>query len=217
MRRDCWNTIGVRGDRSCPELQAHVHCHNCPMFLAAAQSLLDRELPPADLAAHTLYFARPKPEDEQHTQSVLVFRVRGEWLALAMAVVKEVADVRPIHTLPHRRSGAVLGIANVRGELLTCISLEQLLGLAGAPSTPADASPARRRLLVIRRQAVRAVCPVDEVHGIHRVRARELQEVPATVGRGAGSHSKAVLAWQRRAVGLLDELALFAAVDRSLE
>jgi len=216
VSRDCWNTIGVRGDRSCPELQTHIHCHNCPVFLSAAQALLDRDLTATDLAAHTAYFAKPKNEDAQHTQSVLVFRVRGEWLALPMPVVKEVADARPIHTLPHRRGGAVLGVANVRGELVTCVSIEQLLGLGSAQSTPLEAARAQARLLVIRRQGVRAVCPVDEVHGIHRVRDRELQEVPATVGRGASGHSKAVLSWQGRSVGLLDEQALFAAVQRSL-
>ena len=213
MSRDCWNIAGVRGDRSCPELKAHVHCHNCPVFLAAAQALLDRELPAADLAAHTLYLAKPKSESERHEQSALVFRVRSEWLALPMAVVKEVADVRPIHTLPHRR-GAVLGVANVRGELVTCVSLEHLLGLQ--PSGAADTGGSRPRLLVLRHATARVVCPVDEVHGIYRVRERELQEVPATAGRGAGGHSKAVLVWQQRSVGLLDEQALFAAVQRSL-
>ena len=29
---DCWNRIGVRGDRSCPELARVIHCHNCPVF-----------------------------------------------------------------------------------------------------------------------------------------------------------------------------------------
>ncbi len=29
---DCWNRIGVSGDRSCPELATVVHCHNCPVF-----------------------------------------------------------------------------------------------------------------------------------------------------------------------------------------
>ena len=33
---DCWNRIGVRGDASCPELEQHVHCRNCPVYSAAA-------------------------------------------------------------------------------------------------------------------------------------------------------------------------------------
>ena len=33
---DCWNRIGVRGDRSCPELKQYVHCRNCPVYSAGA-------------------------------------------------------------------------------------------------------------------------------------------------------------------------------------
>ena len=37
---DCWNTIGVSGDRSCPELNTHIHCRSCPVFAAAARASL---------------------------------------------------------------------------------------------------------------------------------------------------------------------------------
>ena len=35
---DCWNKIGVSGDLSCPELNTHIHCRNCPVFAAAARA-----------------------------------------------------------------------------------------------------------------------------------------------------------------------------------
>ncbi len=35
---DCWNRIGVRGDRSCPKLAEHIHCRNCPVHAAAASA-----------------------------------------------------------------------------------------------------------------------------------------------------------------------------------
>src|SRR2546422_1979826 len=37
--------------------------------------------------------------------------------------IAEVAERRVIHSLPHRRTGIVLGVVNVRGELLVCVSL----------------------------------------------------------------------------------------------
>ena len=46
---DCWNKIGVRGDGSCPELERHAHCRNCPVYSAAAAQLLDAELPAGHL------------------------------------------------------------------------------------------------------------------------------------------------------------------------
>ena len=47
LLNECWNRIGVMGDRSCPELERSVHCRNCPVFVAAGQQLFERE-PPAE-------------------------------------------------------------------------------------------------------------------------------------------------------------------------
>ena len=37
---DCWNRIGISGDRSCPELVQHVLCRNCPVFEAGTPGVL---------------------------------------------------------------------------------------------------------------------------------------------------------------------------------
>ena len=29
---DCWNRIGVHGNKSCPLLAEHVHCRNCAVY-----------------------------------------------------------------------------------------------------------------------------------------------------------------------------------------
>src|SRR4030095_4038577 len=34
--RACWSQVGIWGNRSCPELQQHVHCRNCPAYAEAA-------------------------------------------------------------------------------------------------------------------------------------------------------------------------------------
>ncbi len=217
MSHDCWNRIGVRGDRSCPELERHVHCRNCDVYATAAQTLLDRPLPVADLAERTRHFAAPKENDDPSTRSVVIFRIAAEWFALPMAVVTEVAELRVIHSLPHKSGGVVRGIANVRGELLTCVSLGRLFGVEQAPDPIAERDHAvHRRLLVIRREDVRVVCPANEVHGVHRIRAGELREVPLTVAKAAGRHSTAVLSWLGRSVGVLDDELLFYALRRSL-
>ena len=68
------------------------------------------------------------------------------------SVIAEVAERRVIHSLPHRRTGIVLGVVNVRGELLVCVSLAQLLGVEHKPeeSAPRERRQALRRLLVVR-------------------------------------------------------------------
>ena len=41
---ECWREIGVSGDRSCPELEKHLHCRNCPTHAQIARKLLDLSL-----------------------------------------------------------------------------------------------------------------------------------------------------------------------------
>src|SRR6185503_9433540 len=115
----------------------------------------------------TVRFSEPVHVEEGETRTVVIFRVASEWLALPTSVVIEVANLLPIHSLPHRRTGVVLGLASVRGELLVCVSLGQVVGAEPLAAAGDDRrATAYKRLLVICRDAVRVVCPVDEVHGI---------------------------------------------------
>jgi chemotaxis-related protein WspD len=215
---DCWNRIGVRGDGSCSELALYVHCRNCPVYSAGAADLLDADAPANYFADRTAHFAEPAHAVEGGTRSVVIFRVASEWLALPTSVVTEVANLLPIHSLPHRPNGVVLGLASVRGELLVCVSLGQVVGVqAPATASPGSGGTAYRRLLVLRREGVRVVCPVDEVHGIHRFHPRELKEIPTTVARATITYSSALLPWQGHSVGTLDDQLLFYTLTRSLE
>ncbi|MEO5742230.1 MAG: chemotaxis protein CheW [Vicinamibacterales bacterium] len=212
---DCWNTIGVRGNGSCPELAQHVHCQNCPTYSCAAQSLLDRE-PPADYkAASTAHFAAPRVAAERASESAVIFQIGSEWLALPTSVVSEIAHSRQIHSLPQRR-GFLEGVMNVHGELVVCVSLARMLGLADPSEADRKArSNGRSRLVIIKREDVRAVCLVDEIHGIHPFQTQQLQDVPATVGKSASTYTRKILPWNGHAVGLLNDDLLFIALKRS--
>lgn len=213
----CWNTIGVWGDRSCLELDVHVHCRNCPVYSDAAAALLDRPVPAEFTIDRTRHFEAPKAVDERETQSVVIFRIGPEWFALPTSVIAEVAERRVIHSVPHRRAGIVLGVVNVRGELLVCVSLGRLLGLEPlSESIPDVYRTGHDRLLVVRRDGVRVVLPADEVSGVQRFHSRELKEVPTTVSKAATAHSKAVLSWSGHVVGLLDDHLLFRTLHRSV-
>jgi chemotaxis-related protein WspD len=215
---DCWKKIGVWGDGSCPELAEHVHCRNCPVFSRAAVTLLEGELPSGYVEEWTKHFAEKGRAEEADGHTVVVFRLGAEWLSLRTAVCKEVVSLRTIHSLPHRRDGVVLGLVNVRGELLICVSLGEVLGLEGSAESMGEGTRgAHRRLLVIGQAGGgQFVFPADEVHGIHRVLPREVRAVPATVARAAATYTKAVLAWRDNAVGCLDDQLLFYVLDRSL-
>jgi chemotaxis-related protein WspD len=214
---DCWNHIGVGGDGSCPELTKYVHCRNCPVYAAGAAELLDADSPAGYFDDRTAHLSQPADAQQDETRSVVIFRVGSEWLALPTSIVVEVADQLPIHSLPHRPDGVVLGVASVRGELLVCVSLGQVIGADSvAVAQPERRGALYRRLLVIRREGVRVVCPVDEVHGIHHFCPRELKELPTTVAKATVTYSTALLPWQGHSVGALDDQLLFYMLKRSL-
>jgi chemotaxis-related protein WspD len=221
---DCWNRIGVHGDRSCTELKRHIHCRNCPVFAAAARALLDVPAPAGSKQIATEHFARPEQADPEYAvsadmESVIVFRLGAEWHAIRTAACLEITDLRPIHSLPHRRNGAVLGVANVRGALLVCISLARILGVTALPD-PTPTQSRRRaavpRLLVARGTGGTVVFPVDEVQGMERFRARDLKDVPATVAQAKAAYTRGLIPLNDKRVGLLDEQRLFHAVKQAL-
>jgi len=214
---DCWNRIGVRGDSSCPELERHIHCRNCPVYSRAAADLLDVTPPDGYVAHWTRQVAEERVSVQRDTHSVLVFRCGSEWLALPMEVLKEIANPRAIHPIPHRRDGVFLGLANIRGQLMVCFSLPRVLALDRAATRgPRDLRAAGERFLVIQREGSLAVCPVDEVHGLHRFHPQDLASLPASVARASASYTKGLLAWQAKPVGLLDDELLFHTFNRSL-
>jgi chemotaxis-related protein WspD len=125
----CWKAIGIYGDASCAQLQQHIHCRNCPVYASAAAQLLDVDPPERYSQDWTAHVAAVPPPAQNETTSVVIFRVAAEWLALPSDVFKEIAADRLIHSLPHRRNGALLGVVNIRGELLVCTSLKHILGV----------------------------------------------------------------------------------------
>jgi len=216
---DCWNRIGIRGDASCPELKPYVHCRNCPVYADAAARLLDAPAPEGYLSRWTKLYARSKAEAEQDGKGLplFLFRVETEWLALPAEAVREVVSLRAVHSLPRRGTGAVLGLVNVRGKLLACVSLGRVLGLDQTPAQARDEERLEtRRLLVIAVPGGPLAFPVDEVHGILHAPAGALQEVPATVAGAATAYIRSVLPWEGRSVGCLAGPPLFGALNRSL-
>jgi chemotaxis-related protein WspD len=213
---DCWNKIGVHGDASCPELKQYAHCRNCPVFSAAAVTLLDRDAPAGYIVDWTSHFAKTIEVEEPDTHSAVIFRLGAEWFALPALIFDEVAELRTIHSLPHRRSSVVLGLVNVRGELIICVSLAKMLSVEEAPLKPDGASVADGRLVVIRHEGARMAFPVDEVERTHRYHPRELRAVPATIAKAPSAYTKGMLTWRGRMVGFLDEQLIVHTLNRSV-
>lgn len=200
----CWNRIGVRGDRSCPELLEFTHCNNCPVFAAAGRRFLDAPSPQGYLDEWTTRLAARDESREGDESSVLVFRLGDEWLALPVAVLVEVTRPRPVHRVPHR-GGLLAGMANIRGELHLCVKLDSLLGVSPA----AESDPELRRLVVIHRGTESWVFAADEVDQVHRVLLPDLASAAPTLARSQLKMTRGVFPHAGRSVGLLDDARLF--------
>jgi len=209
---ECWRTIGISGDQSCPELVTFIHCRNCPVLAEAARTFFDRTAPAGYLDAWRDILEEPATAAETESTSVLVFRLGTEWFALPAAVIVEVTTPRPLHRIPHRAGGGLSGIVNIRGQLQLCMSLHAVLGLPGGPQAAA-AEPAARLVVVERTGDAgteRWVLGADEVAGVQRVSRAAIRAVPSTVSQAHARCSTALFDWQERTVGLLDDARVFA-------
>ncbi|MGI8906379.1 MAG: chemotaxis protein CheW [Candidatus Sumerlaeaceae bacterium] len=210
---DCWNRIGVWGDGSCPLLATHIHCRNCPVFMQSATQLLDRPVPAEYLRERTVQAAMPLAARESGGVNVLIFRLEEEWLALPARVCQEVSASLPVHTIPFRRGGFILGLVNVRGELIISISLERVLGVPPSGGAPVAAAP---RVVIVQNNNNRFAFPVLEVSGIRSVAPSEIREVPATVACSDAHYVVGIFGEGTKDVGLLDEELLFFSLGKGL-
>ena len=108
----------------------------------------------------------------------------------------------------------VLGLINVRGQLLVCVSLGRLLGIE--LEAQAGFGTMSSRLMVVEWEGKQVTFPVAEIQGVHRFRPDELREVPATLARSNPSLTRAILVRNDLKIGCLDEESLFAALNRNL-
>jgi chemotaxis-related protein WspD len=212
----CWKEIGTFGDRSCPELAALAHCRNCPVYSAAGRRLLDREHPDGYRQEWTDLLANRKDAEKVETISMIVFRLRGELLALKTVFFQEAAEAAVPHSIPLRTGEVFKGVVNINGELILCVSAAALLGISGEECDGAADRKVYPRLVVVSRDGQRFAFPVDEVLGVHRFPLDLLQELPATASRSIRALTAGIIPWHDRTVGLLEEEKFFAALSRSL-
>ena len=213
-RADCWNHVGVGGDGTCSELTQVGHCRNCPVYAEAGASFFDRPMPVEYQQEWTDVLRKQKETHEAGTQSIVVFQVGEEWLALPTTLLREVSEVKAIHRVPHRSNLVLLGMVNIRGEIQLCISLAGLLQI---DSTKSESAGASRRMIVTDRGTEIWVFPVDRIHGSHRIDSSTIVTPPSTIERGASKFTKGVVQLDRMQVGVLDDDLIYAALRRELE
>jgi twitching motility protein PilI len=117
------------------------------------------------------------PEDAQVGEWVgVALKMAGELYLVAREEAREVLGVpAPVTRVPGAKSW-ILGLVNVRGQLLPIIDLRAYLG---AGPTPASRTA---RVIVVNHRDIPAGLLVDEVLGFRRFADKEfLTEVPTTI------------------------------------
>jgi chemotaxis-related protein WspD len=216
---DCWNRIGVWSPNveRCPELSRVIHCRNCPVYSAAGRQLLSRS-PSSDYQDEwTSLLAEAQEKKPAGTQSAFIFRAGTEWLALPVAVVREVADMGPIHTIPHRSGNILRGIVNIKGKLEICVSLGAVLGIGRCETTDKNKKYiAPTRLVVVIHDSQVLAFPVTEVLGILRYRPEAVRGLPAAVSRMPAVYTRGMLRLDNKEISFLKCKQLFRSLTRDL-
>jgi len=201
---DCWNRIGVRGDRSCDKLPARTHCRNCEVHAESAHAVMQRPLPHGYREEWAGYFAKEETGAKELDRSALIFRIGAEWLALPAKQAVMVAQYAKPHRLPHRGGGALSGIVNVKGRLYPCMSIAELLSITAEEPTRVDGRRAAPRLVVMDLAQQRFALPVDDLHGIHRYAEADVEPVPTNANKSMYRYFTGILVIGSMRVGRLD-------------
>jgi chemotaxis signal transduction protein len=149
----------------------------------AAMRLFDRPLSPADLDAGAEWAARPVEAHGSARVGLLLFRIGEETFGLPARLLRRVAPVVRCIPIPHRSSGVLRGLCNIRGQLSLCTDLARLLGLperSASDNTSADAAAHRRMVLIGPPDAPWAF-EVDAIVGVERVEQAAIRPPPITV------------------------------------
>lgn len=225
---DCWNQVGVMGDRSCRELKAVIHCHDCPVYASVGDSLLEREPPSNYISEWISILAETAPETEESESngalvlaeeaiSIMIFRLGTQKLALPVRILQEVTHPCLIQPLPHRSNDLFLGLVNIRGETLLCASLSHLLSLESSKGKPTDAySENTKRMMVAGRSEEKWVFPVDEVYGTYRFHPGELRDAPVVITKATEAYTQGVIHWEGDKVNYLDSELLFYTLNHKI-
>jgi chemotaxis-related protein WspD len=224
---DCWNQIGVMGDRSCAELETAIHCYDCPIYAAVGEGLLERQPPQGYIQEWINILSETPSEHEdafQHSKvvlaeeaiSVMIFRMGGQKLAMPVRVLKEVTHPYTIRPVPHRSNDFFLGLVNIRGEILPCASISHLLNLESEPAVTSHATERTKRMIVAGQQDSKWVFPVDEVYGSYRFHLSELYDAPVVITKAAAAYTQGVIQWEGKKVNYLDSELLFYSLNHKI-
>lgn len=128
---------------------------------------------------------------EAAPEEFLCFRLETEWYGVRVELVREVGRVPPITEVP-RASAALVGVMNLRGEVLPVYDIKPRLKLSAGPAQIAgpladrSALPRSARVIVVRSPKGDAAILVDAVQDVVRLVPSEIEPPPRGTAERAG-------------------------------
>ncbi len=213
---NCWSQIGALSNtRNCKKLAEYGHCRNCPTYSEAGKRIMNQPLTEEYRKELTKAYEHDEPAPEtRHFHTIFVFRAGEEWLGLRSNLIKEVVDMGPIHSIPHKSSRVFRGLVNVRGRLELCVSIGGVLRIEPALKKNTFSSP--ERLIVAEKSGQSVVFPVSQVQGPHQYDPKDIKPLPVTVSGSKAVYTKCILGLPDKDVGILDDTLLFRILARNL-
>lgn len=215
---DCWNTIGIWGSvlPRCEKLEQHIHCRNCQVYSEAGRKVLERNLTKNYEQDWASVYSQDKQEHITGKESLTIFRIGDEILAIPTEYIMSINDVGNIHTIPHQTSDILRGLINLHGELKICVSLGRLLKLNKAVKVIDSKHRVYNRIVEISKDGREYIFIASEVLGIHNITEKDLKDVPATISQAKGTFTKALIEWNKTDVSYLDIELIFYNLDKNL-
>lgn len=216
---DCWNSIGVwrSSDVKCKKLDEVIHCYNCDVYSNAGRTLLNRPAPTGYREDWTAILAAENKSKENNLQSAVVFRLGIEWLSLPVNLINEITLLRKIYDIPHNKNKKIRGMVNIRGELIICMSLGNLLGVEKPDEVHADEEHSINRLITIKEKNGQIVFPVTEIDGIIHYDKAKLTPAPDTIRKSDMSFIEGMTIVKNKNIGCIDHVALMEKIERNLK
>jgi purine-binding chemotaxis protein CheW len=146
-----------------------------------------------------LEVAEPAPEEMRR---VILFQACDEWFALPIAHVREVQPLDRVTRVPNA-PGAVLGILNIRGRVLTLFGLAECLEIA-----PGAQPRTHVVVLDLGEPELRMGLAVQAIGGVRRIPVSAIEPPPPR--EGGPDCLEGVFEVNGRVVGLLDLARVFA-------
>lgn len=208
----CWKTKGIYGDRSCSKLAIHTHCRNCDVYTEAASALRDQFYMQDADEQHGIPGRNKQHSAPESTQRHIIFRLEQQWFAIPSSYLTEVTLPVAVRAVPNRHSNTLLGVCNVRGQLVPCISLHRLFAISATQGTVPTG-----RMLVLSHPSGALVVSVDQILEITPLNHSVWNNNAMNSGTVLGQISSAVAQHKGHSLTLLNADALLSLMLRELQ